>query len=43
MGADELKQSKIDVKMSTFLQFLLHLSIWCTLMKCESWKVLFIE
>ncbi len=29
MGADELKQAKIDVKMSTFLQFLLHLSMWC--------------
>jgi hypothetical protein len=31
MGAnvDELKRAKIDVKMSTFLQFLLDLSMWC--------------
>jgi len=28
-GVDELKQTKIDLKMSTFLQFLLHLSMWC--------------
>jgi hypothetical protein len=26
-GANELKQAKIDVKMSIFLQFLLHLSM----------------
>jgi len=29
LGADELKRAKIDVKMSTFLQFMLHLSMWC--------------
>jgi hypothetical protein len=29
MGVDELKQAKIDVKTSTILQFLLHLSMWC--------------
>jgi hypothetical protein len=29
MGADEFKWTKIDVKMSTFLQFLLHLSMCC--------------
>jgi hypothetical protein len=29
MGANEPKQTKIDVKTSTFLQFLLHLSMWC--------------
>jgi hypothetical protein len=29
LGADELKQAKIDVKMLTFLQFLLYLSMWC--------------
>jgi hypothetical protein len=28
-GVDELKQAKIDVKTSTFLQFLLLLSMWC--------------
>jgi hypothetical protein len=29
-GEDELKQAKIDVKTSTFLQqFLLHLFMWC--------------
>jgi len=28
-GANELKQAKIDVKTSTFLQFLLHLPMWC--------------
>jgi len=31
VDADELKQVKIDVKMSIFLQFLLHLFIWCHL------------
>jgi hypothetical protein len=29
VGAIELKQAKINVKRSTFLQLLLHLSIWC--------------
>jgi len=29
MGVDELKQAKIDVKTSIFLQFLLHLFMWC--------------
>jgi hypothetical protein len=29
MGGEELKQTKIDVKTSTFLQFLLHLSMQC--------------
>jgi hypothetical protein len=29
MGVDELKQAKIDVKMLTFLQFLLDLFMWC--------------
>jgi hypothetical protein len=29
LGVDELKQAKIDVKMLFFLQFLLHLSMWC--------------
>jgi hypothetical protein len=28
-GADEFKWAKIDVKMSTFMQLLLHLSMWC--------------
>jgi hypothetical protein len=28
-GVDELKRAKIDVKMLTFLQFLLHFSMWC--------------
>jgi hypothetical protein len=28
-GADEFKQTKIDIKMLIFLQFLLHLSMWC--------------
>ncbi len=28
-GADEFKWAKIDVKTSTFLQFFLHLSMWC--------------
>jgi hypothetical protein len=28
-GVDELKRAKIDVKISNFLQFLLHLSMWC--------------
>jgi hypothetical protein len=28
-GVDELKGAKIDVKTSIFLQFLLHLSMWC--------------
>jgi hypothetical protein len=30
-GVDEFKWAKIDVKTSTFLQFLLHLSMWCHL------------
>jgi len=29
IGADELKQVKINVKMSIFLQFLLYLFMWC--------------
>jgi hypothetical protein len=29
VGANEFKQAKIDVKTSTFLQFLLHLFMWC--------------
>jgi len=29
LGVDELKQAKIDVKTSTFLQFLLYLFMWC--------------
>jgi hypothetical protein len=29
MGVDEFKQAKIDVKTSIFLQFLLHLFMWC--------------
>jgi hypothetical protein len=29
LGVDEFKPTKIDVKTSTFLQFLLHLFIWC--------------
>ncbi len=29
MAADELKQTKIDVKMLILLQFLLHLFMWC--------------
>jgi len=29
MGAYEFKQAKIDVKMTNFLQFLLHLFMWC--------------
>jgi hypothetical protein len=28
-GVDEFKKAKIDVKTSTFLQFLLYLSMWC--------------
>jgi hypothetical protein len=28
-GADEFEWAKIDVKTSTFLPFLLHLSMWC--------------
>ncbi len=28
-GADEFKQAKIDFKTLIFLQFLLHLSMWC--------------
>jgi hypothetical protein len=28
-GANKFKWTNIDVKMSTFLQFLLHLSMWC--------------
>jgi len=28
-GADDFKWAKLDVKMSIFLQFLLHLSMWC--------------
>jgi hypothetical protein len=28
-GADELKWTKINVKTFYFLQFLLHLSMWC--------------
>jgi hypothetical protein len=39
MGANEFKQAKIDVKMSIFLQFLLHCLCGATLMACESWKV----
>jgi hypothetical protein len=27
--ANELKQAKVGVKTSTFVQFLLHLSMWC--------------
>ncbi len=29
LSVDEFKLYKIDVKMSTFLQFLWHLSMWC--------------
>jgi hypothetical protein len=29
VGANEFKRAKIDVKTSTFLQFLLHLFMWC--------------
>jgi hypothetical protein len=29
VAADELKQTKIDVKMLILLQFLLHLFMWC--------------
>jgi hypothetical protein len=29
MSVDEIKRAKIDVKTSTFLQFLWHLSMWC--------------
>jgi hypothetical protein len=29
LGADEFQWAKIDVKMSTFLEFLFHLSMWC--------------
>jgi hypothetical protein len=29
MGADEFKRAKNDVKASNFLQFLLHLPMWC--------------
>jgi len=29
IGVDELKQVKVNVKMSIFLQFLLHLFMWC--------------
>ncbi len=41
--ANELKCAKIDVKMSTFLEFLLHLPTWCHFNACESWKVVLIE
>jgi hypothetical protein len=29
LGVDEFKRTKIDVKTLVFLQFLLHLSMWC--------------
>ncbi len=29
LGVDEFKRPKIDVKTLSFLQFLLHLSMWC--------------
>jgi hypothetical protein len=45
MGADEFKWAKIDAKTSTFLQFLLHLSMWChfngmwIMKSCAYWKI----
>jgi hypothetical protein len=29
MGVDEYKQAKIFINMLTFLQFLLHIPMWC--------------
>jgi hypothetical protein len=42
-GVDELKQAKIDVKMSVFLQFLLHLFMWCHFNGMWIMEIWFIE
>jgi hypothetical protein len=48
-GVDEFKWAKIDVKTSTFLQFLLHLSMWChfngmlIMESCAYWIILILK